>query len=371
MIKELLVRRNWITYLLFFIVLGGLGLIRVCNSQVLPEGPSLFNPDSSKNPNTNSNSSTNTNWDSYGEEFLQGGPLILKGMPHKIQKLPKLYENTSNQDTENTKNRKVLGPNNEGNFLSQEQVVSVKWLRKNYVLLEERAIDNPSTQNVEAYLYAKRIILDKAQNFSTKVDEVTKADPFLNENNRIPYASSGANSIRNANLLAQKDALKQMALVGGVFVFVDGHCVFCAQQLPVLEVLEQSFGLQSWVISVDGTAPLGYKGQIAKDNGLYKKLGLKLTPSIVYVDHPKPYEDGVDLNSYLIISQGYYAADELTKVMAYAAYKTDLVSEETRRNLNLWDRGLASPQDLSSLTLDVDRPQTFRQRLQPLLEKNY
>jgi len=306
----------------------------------------------------------NSNWDSYGEDFLQGNPLVLKPLRPKsealepapeIRKYPKPSVKTGSESDESYR----------------DQVVSVKWLRRNYVLLEERAIDNPSTENVEAYLYAKRIILDKAQNFSTKVDEVSKADPFLNENNRIPYASTGATSIRNANLHAQQDALKQMALVGGVYVFIDGHCIFCAQQLPVLISLRESYGLQSWVISVDGTAPIGYKGQVAKDNGLYKKLGLKLTPSIVYVDHPVAYQDGVDLNNYLIISQGYYAADELTKVMAYAAYKTNLITYETRRNLNLWDRGLASSEDLGTLTLDVTRPETFRQRLQPLLEKNY
>ncbi len=303
-----------------------------------------------------------SNWDSYGEDFLQGNPLILKASRQKstvpasepVVKLP------------NTALPKV-----KPNTPNKEDVVSVKWLRKNYLLLEERAIDNPSTQNVEAYLYTKRIILDKAQNFSTKVEEITKSDPFLNENNRIPYASGGATTIRNANLLAQQDALRQMAMVGGIYVFIDGHCIFCAQQLPVLAALRETYGLESWVISVDGTAPSGYKGQMARDNGLYKKLGLKLTPSIVYVDHPKAYAGGVDLNNYLIISQGYYAADELTKVMAYAAYKKDLVALATKRSLNIWDRGLASAQDLSTLSLDVNRPESFRGKLQPLLEKNY
>ena len=315
------------------------------------------------NSNSNSNSTFNSVWDSYGEDFLQGNPLILKApveagvKPAVIEKIPL--------------KPKLLDVKNEVADSNQDTRVSVKWLRKNYVLLEERAIDNPSTPNVEAYLYAKRIILDKAQNFSSKVDEITKSDPFLNENNRIPYASSGATSIRNTNLLAQQDALKQMALVGGVYIFIDGQCIFCAQQLPVLSFLRESYGLQSWVISVDGTAPAGYKGQVSKDNGLYKKLGLKLTPSIVYISHPKAYTGGDDPNNYFIISQGYYAADELTKVMAYAAYRSNLVSEATRRSLNIWDRGLASIEDLNSLRLDVNQPESFRLKLQPLLEKSY
>jgi len=316
-----------------------------------------------KEARTSTLTNTNTIWDNYGEDFLQGNPLILKLQPLQGVKPGVVDKKSPKSERINDKN--------DANDLNHEVAVSVKWLRKNYVLLEERAIDNPSTANVEAYLYAKRIILDKAQNFSTKVDEVTKADPFLNENNRIPYASSGATSIRNANLLAQQDALKQMSLVGGIYVFIDGHCIFCAQQLPILSSLRETYGLQSWVISMDGSAPAGYKGQLSKDNGLYKKLGLKLTPSIVYVSHPKAYRDGNDQNNYLIISQGYYAADELTKVMAYAAYRSNLVSETTRRSLNIWDRGLASADDLNSLTLDVNHPETFRLKLQPLLEKNY
>ncbi len=314
---------------------------------------------------TNSNSFNetasfdSTSWDSYGEDFLQGKPLILR------KSLEKESSQRKDPPKEAMPSLKIPRPN------TGEQSVSVQWLRKNYIVLEERAIDNPSTENIEAYLYTKRIILDKAQNFSLKVDEVSKADPFLNENNRIPYASSGANSIRNTNILAQQAAIREMSISGGVYVFVDSKCPFCALQLPVLKFLNEQFGLQLWVISIDGVAPQGYKGQLAKDNGLYKKLGLKLTPSVVYLNHPAAYNDGVDPNKYLIISQGYYAADELTKVMAYAAYKTDLLSDKIKLDLNLWDRGLASPEDLEGLKLDANNPASFKPKLQPMLEKNY
>ena len=300
-----------------------------------------------------------TSWDSYGEDFLQGKPLVLrKPLANEISD----KKDISKQAIPTLKNLPQS---------TREQSVSVQWLRKNYVVLEERAIDNPNTENIEAYLYTKRIILDKAQNFSLKVDEVSKADPFLNENNRIPYASSGANSIRNTNILAQHAAVREMSISGGVYVFVDSKCPFCALQLPVLKFLNEQYGLQLWVISTDGLAPQGYKGQLAKDNGLYKKLGLKLTPSVVYLNHPESYNRGVDPNKYLIISQGYYAADELTKVMAYAAYKTEILSDKVQRDLNLWDRGLASTEDLEGLRLDVNSPESFKSKLQPMLEKNY
>jgi conjugal transfer pilus assembly protein TraF len=287
-------------------------------------------------------------FDGYGEDFLQGNSLLLRNKPVKSTPT-KLHLPSS----------------------SKMEKPSVSWLRKNYPILEERAIDDPSQENIEAYLYTKRILLDKAQNFSNKVSEVSKSDPFLNENNRIPYASVGATSINNANVKAQQDAVRQMAENGGVYVFIDGRCFFCEKQLPILSYLKTAYGLEHLIISVDGTKPRDFRGSAIPDNGLFTKLGLKLTPSIVYVNHPRPYLNGQDLNNYLIISQGFYAADELVKVMAYAAYKTDLINSITKKDLGIWDRGLASSHDLSNLLLDASSPGSFKERIQPMLESAY
>jgi len=293
--------------------------------------------------------------DGYGEAFLNYRPYII---PEKKQEPEK-------------QKAQVTPPPREVKPPEGKEKVTVEWLRKNYKLLEERSIDNPTETNVSAYLYAKRIVMDKAQRFSEVVAKVNNEDPLLNENNRVPYASSGAQSIRNANYLAQQEAVRELSKQGGVVIFVDGSCRFCAVQLPVLTAIKNNYGMEFLVVSIDGAKPKGFYGQTVTDNGLYQKLGLKLTPSVVYVPKPKGYAGDIDPNRYLIVSQGFYAQDELVKQIAYAGHSTQLLTKDTMRDLDVWDRGVASKEDLSTLKLDPNKPETFKQTLQPLLLKQY
>ena len=78
--------------------------------------------------------------------------------------------------------------------------MSVEWLRANLPVLRDRAIDQPTQENVRAYYYAQRIMMDKAQVFSDVAREVTGTDPLLDENLRVPFASAAkAAQLRNAN----------------------------------------------------------------------------------------------------------------------------------------------------------------------------
>lgn len=248
--------------------------------------------------------------------------------------------------------------------------VTVAWLRKHYDEIQDRALDNPTPDNVSAHLYTKRIILDKGQRFAEAVSLALRTDPVLNENNRVPYASSGSQSIQNANYRAQEAAVREMAKQGGAVVFVDSTCRFCSMQMPIIAGLQRAFGLEFIVVSLDGSRPAGYAGAVHRDNGLYGKLGLKLTPSIVFVNKPKAYS-GQDPNRYLVVAQGYYAQDELVKQIAFAGHHTKLLSEGTLRDLKVWERGVASPEDLLNLELDPAKPETFKEALQPLLLKQY
>lgn len=251
------------------------------------------------------------------------------------------------------------------------QTVDVAFLRRIYPTLEEQAINSPTDANVSAYMYTKRIVLDKAQRFSEAVTRVLHEDPVLDENNRVPYASTGAISVRNADYQAQQKAVQELSGIGGLVIFVDGSCRFCAMELPVLAMLKNGYGLEYVVISLDGTKPRGFNGAVMQDNGLFHKLNLKLTPSVVFVPHPKGYGSSIDPNQYLVVSQGFYAEDELIKQIAYAGHDTRLLSADVMRDLSVWDRGVATNADLQNLKLDPNRPDTFRETLQPYLLKQY
>jgi conjugal transfer pilus assembly protein TraF len=248
--------------------------------------------------------------------------------------------------------------------------VTVDWLRTNYPLLEERAIDDPSPVNLRAAAYVKRIVLDKASRYASAMQQAVLADPLLNENSRIPYASMGAAAVRNADLQAQAAAVREMSKAGGLLVFVDGQCRFCKAELPILEHLHHEYALEYLLVSIDGSTIPGAKVAAIRDTGVFAKLGLKLTPSMVFVPRPTAYQGG-DPNTYLVVSQGFYAADELVKQISYAGYQKHLLADATMRDLGVWDRGILDTADLATLRLDPTKPESIPEQIQPLLMKQY
>ena len=248
--------------------------------------------------------------------------------------------------------------------------VTVEWLRENYPLLEQRAMDDPSPVNVRAAAYVKRIVLDKASRYASAMQQAVLADPLLNENGRVPYASMGATAVRNADLRAQTLAVRELAKAGGLLVFVDSQCRFCKAQLPILDHLHHEYGLEYLLVTIDGAPIAGSTATVVRDTGVFAKLGLKLTPSMVFVPKPSGYQ-GKDPNTYLVVSQGFYAADELTKQIAFAGYQKRLLAAATMRDLAVWDRGILETTDLATLRLDPNKPETIPPQIEPLLMKRY
>ena len=294
--------------------------------------------------------------DAYGDAFLDYRPYVVPAAPEAASMPPPARAAAAPQPA-----APKAGP----------QQVNVAFLRKVYPMLEERAINDPTDENIAAYMYTKRIILDKAQRFSQGIGRVLRQDPLLDENNRVPYASTGALSVRNADYLAQQKAVEELARIGGLVAFVDSTCRFCAMQLPVLDMMKRAHNIEYLVVSLDGSRPKGFKGPLVPDNGLFRKLGLKLTPSIVFVPRPRAYVGAADPNQYLIVAQGFYALDELVKQVAFAGHDTKLLSADVMRDLNVWDRGVATSDDLKSLRLDPNKPGSFKEILQPYLLKQY
>ncbi|MCX7100910.1 MAG: conjugal transfer protein TraF, partial [Methylobacter sp.] len=70
--------------------------------------------------------------------------------------------------------------------------LSAEWFRKNMEKYRDKAIDEPTPQNVSAYMYLQRVMLDKAEKFTEVSQQVVMSDPVLDENSRRPIATFGA-----------------------------------------------------------------------------------------------------------------------------------------------------------------------------------
>ncbi|SMC28616.1 plasmid transfer operon protein, partial [Desulfacinum hydrothermale DSM 13146] len=87
--------------------------------------------------------------------------------------------------------------------------LSVRWIRENLPKLLDTAIDDPTPENVAAYLYAHRIMMDKAQNFAKVSYRVSRLDPLLNEETRFPFSNAMRAGFFRLQNEAKKAALKE------------------------------------------------------------------------------------------------------------------------------------------------------------------
>ena len=236
---------------------------------------------------------------------------------------------------------------------------SVDWLRKNLPVLLDQAIDNPTKENVEAYLYAQRIAMDKSQAYAEKARVVVASDPFLDENNRVPLSTFAKKSflrdIDDQSMLA----VKELAKKGGLWVFVDSRCHFCADQVSQVEELRRKYGFLVKYISVDGKPVPGAPGWV-KDNGHVKLLRLKITPTVVFAVPP---------GDYLVISQGLMAHGQMIERLLVAAEDRKLLPEVMTARVNPYKRGVLSPEDVADGA--SDDPKEWVARLKEKLEKRY
>ena len=243
---------------------------------------------------------------------------------------------------------------------AEKKPMSVAWMKKMIPILQERAIDNPSKENLQALFYLQRAMLDKSQRFEEEGKKLVDSDPLLDENNRFPTSSYGKNEFMNKQFKAREAALNYLASnVGGLFFFFDSKCDFCKAQMRILNYMKESYHFEIKYISMDGKGLPGIKDWVP-DNGHAKLLNLKVYPTTVFVAPP---------DYFLIVSQGMMAKDELGDRILTAASQAKLLPSTMDTNVNPWDRGVLSVDDMKDGA--SDNPDEIVQYIHDKLIKRY
>lgn len=201
--------------------------------------------------------------------------------------------------------------------------INVKWLRDNLPRLRDTAIDYPSEVNVKRYLYAQRLMLDKASKFSAVSMEVSALDPTLNEELRRPGHQNALLQYGDERRKASDKLLKLIAQKAGLFFFFKSTCQFCHQQAPILFNIQEQSGMQILPISVDGkmipNSPWGNYYVTDTSGTLGQKLHVKVYPTIYIVT-----KDGKEMHN---IAAGLTSYDELVKRIFVVAKQQKWISE--------------------------------------------
>lgn len=217
--------------------------------------------------------------------------------------------------------------------------MSTRWLRENMPKLLDKAIDDPTPENVANYMYAQRVILDKSQNFSTAVKQVVSTDPFLDENNRVPFSQFAQVAQMRDITAARKEILDHLAGEVGLWVFVDTPDKCSACESYVSNVLVGNSGVDGLAVKHNFHFKKIYvntpEGRLAAE-----RLNLTITPTTVMVAPP---------DKYFLVSQGLMAQDQLIDRLVVTGRAYNLLPRDLIEKANPYERGILQNSDLNDL----------------------
>jgi len=191
--------------------------------------------------------------------------------------------------------------------------LSTAWFRLELDRFRDRAIDQPTPENVRAYLYLQKVMLDRADSFARVSQQVAAADPYLDAVTERPLSPFAANATSAEATARRGEVLRELAESTGLLFVVDSGCSVCVRQADVLVSAQRQYGFALLTVSLDGAAPPGLALPIRPDQGQAKQLGVIGTPALFLMRPPDvilPLAQGaLDLDTLTgrIVDQGHRA----------------------------------------------------------------
>jgi conjugal transfer pilus assembly protein TraF len=204
-----------------------------------------------------------------------------------------------------------IEPKTQTNPSAEPQPLSSAWLKQNLEHYLNQAIDDPTQENVAAFYYLQRVMMDKAERFTNAARYVVMSDPQLDETVRRPVATYAANEANHQAGVVAERALKSIAAQAGILFFFRSDCPYCHVQAPILAMLENAYGFKIYPVSLDGLPmPNGIFSQFKRDQGQAAMLGVEQTPALFLMKPPK---------QIVPLAQGALSLEEITGRILLAA----------------------------------------------------
>lgn len=170
-------------------------------------------------------------------------------------------------------------------------------VKKEFEEIQDRAIYNPTPENIQAYNEALRSISNNAVKFAMLSVTKNWQDP-----------NSGLSKMAPNGAGLQADLDKQRKQIGvlvkryAIFYFIGQNCKYCSIEANELKRLEYTYNVSVRVISLDGTTVPQYPKPMA-DNGVSRKLGVTEPGEILAFDSTN--------NKTTVLGYGYVHFDQL------------------------------------------------------------
>ena len=169
--------------------------------------------------------------------------------------------------------------------ITPQQPLSVAWIRQNIGQYLDKAIDEPSKENVSNYLYLDRIVKEKSEQFARVGKQVIESDPMLDENVRRPISPAAAKIKDDMAHQAKEVTLKKIAKIAGLVFYYRGNCKLCHLQTQSVLLMRELYGFEVIPFSTDGIViPQMPDSRIEREPS--PKLNIQAYPALYLMQPP-------------------------------------------------------------------------------------
>jgi conjugal transfer pilus assembly protein TraF len=157
---------------------------------------------------------------------------------------------------------------------------AIETARKELDEVRNRAILEPTPENLQAYMFAQKAMVDQAGRFADIWERVLFRTPGLDANRDLPLSQVGGQVFQDQKTAKWTDALQAAAAHLGFMVVLsdEATCPLCAKQLEVIAQMRQTYGITPLVVSKDGSRHPAFP-EAEPDHGQLKALGLDQNPT--------------------------------------------------------------------------------------------
>jgi conjugal transfer pilus assembly protein TraF len=170
--------------------------------------------------------------------------------------------------------------------------------------LKAKAILEPTSENLTAYMRYQREQLDRASTFADVWGRAVWQNPDLDYTLERPINALGKQTWLAERKADKAATLKALSQRYGVFYFFSSACSACRVFSPIIRSLSDQYGLEVMAVSMDG-GPSDTFPRYAVDTGQYERMGLtgRQVPALVLFD--------TQTRRPIPIGYGLMAADEV------------------------------------------------------------
>ena len=199
--------------------------------------------------------------------------------------------------------------------------LSSEWLKANLQSYLFTALDEPTHDNIRAYLYLQRLMLDRSEEFARETQVVLALNPELSADSIRPEFHMASTALNQQATKSAQSILAELSPDLHFTLVTKAGCTLCALQYRTLGIHLKRYGGTLELVSVDGS---GIPSEGVPPQPVNPKRLRALSPPSVPALYVR-YQDRPET----VLTQGVVAVDRLQDLIVRTAAGRGWIDRET------------------------------------------